>query len=69
MTAIQFIDLVKRMRAAQKFYYKLHPVNDREKKLEALIKSKQLEKEVDTADIDDPANLEIDFPRAEGSPV
>lgn len=62
MTAQQFVELARRMRAAQKFYYKLHPVNDREKKLEALIKSKQLEKEVDTAEIEDIHNLETGSP-------
>lgn len=61
MTCTEFKSLVERMRSAQKFYYKLDP-RDREKKLEALIASKKLEKEVDDAVIDDPQNLVTESP-------
>lgn len=56
MTSAEFIELVRRMRSAQKFYYKLDP-RDKDKKLEALLASKKLEKEVDDAQISDPHNL------------
>lgn len=56
MTSSEFVELVRKMRASQKFYYKLDP-RDRQKKLEALIASKQLEKQVDDAVITDPHNL------------
>lgn len=62
MTCVEFRELVRKMRAAQKLYYSLHPVNDRQKKLEALIASKQLEKQVDQAEISDPHNLVTDSP-------
>ena len=64
MTSAEFVTLVRRMRAAQKRYYKLHPVNDRQAKLEALVTSKQLEKQVDQAEISDPQNLVTDSPIA-----
>lgn len=63
MKASEFEQLVRRMRSAQKFYYKLDP-RDTVKKVEALVKSKQLEKEVDDAVIDDPANLVTPSPIA-----
>jgi hypothetical protein len=63
MKAAEFIDLVRRMRSAQKFYYKLDP-RDRDKKLNALIASKQLEKQVDDATIDDIHNLVTESPIA-----
>ena len=53
MSKDEFIELVRRMRAAQKTYYKLHPQTDRDKKMEALIVSKQLESQVDKAVIED----------------
>lgn len=59
MTSSEFVDLVHRMRAAQKLYYKIDP-RDRQKKLEALISSKQLEKQVDDAVITDPHNLTVE---------
>jgi len=59
----EFKALVDRMRAAQKFYYKLDP-RDRDKKLSALIASKELEKQVDNAVIDDPQNLVSESPIA-----
>lgn len=62
MTSAEFKVLVRQMRTAQKRYYALHPVNDRQLKLEALIKSKQLEKAVDAAEISDPQNLVTDSP-------
>lgn len=49
MSLPELLDLVRRMRTAQRKYYKLHPVNDRQAKTEALIESKQLEREVDIA--------------------
>jgi hypothetical protein len=64
MKAAEFIILVRKMRTAQKIYYKLHPINDRMKKLEAMMASKQLEKQVDNADIDDLYNLVTEFPIA-----
>jgi len=63
MTSVEFIALVKRMRSAQKFYFKLDP-RDRDKKLEAMIASKKLEKEVDDAEITDPQNLVTESPIA-----
>lgn len=63
MKAAEFVDLVRKMRTAQKFYYKLDP-RDRDKKLEALISSKQLEKQVDDAVIDDIHNLVTESPIA-----
>lgn len=63
MKASQFVVLVREMRDAQKFYYRLDP-RDRDKKLEALIRSKALEKEADNATIDDPANLITESPIA-----
>lgn len=63
MKCAEFVELVRQMRSAQKFYYKLDP-RDREKKLEALISSKQLEKKVDDAVIDDIHNLVTESPIA-----
>lgn len=64
MTAKAFEELVRRMRSAQKHYYKLHPVNDRDQKMVALIKARQLEQEVDRAEIDDIHNLVTPSPIA-----
>lgn len=63
MTAKDFEALVRRMRSAQKRYYKLDPRTDMVLKTEALVTAKQLEREVDLAEVDDPANLETEFPR------
>lgn len=64
MTALQAIDLARRMRKAQKLYFSINPKTAMDKKMEALFASKKFEKEFDMADIEDPANLEIDFPKA-----
>lgn len=64
MKAIEFIELTRKMRKAQKYFFSLSPM-DVERKTAAMIAAKKLEKEVDNADIEDPANLEIDFPKAE----
>lgn len=63
MKAIEFIELTRKMRKAQKYFFQLSP-RDMERKLEAMNIARKLEKEVDNADIEDPANLEIDFPKA-----
>lgn len=65
MTSQEFIDLTRRMRKAQKLYYSLNPKTDTIRKTEALVAAKQLESQVDKAEIEDPANLETDFPRGE----
>jgi hypothetical protein len=57
MTAAEFVDLVRRMRAAQKKYF-------RERTSQALIESKQLEKQVDEAEITDIHNLVTESPIA-----
>jgi len=67
MTSVQFIELARRMRKAQREYYSTNAKMYPEKKQHLLIVSKQLEREFDMADIEDPANLEIDFPKAEES--
>lgn len=64
MTAQQFIDLVRKMRKAQKLYYSLNPKTDTVRKTEALVAAKQLEKQVDTAEIEDIHNLVTDSPIA-----
>lgn len=64
MKATEFIELVKRMRKAQKLYYSLNPKTDLVRKTEALVAAKQLESQVDKADIDDPANLVTESPIA-----
>lgn len=65
MKAIEFIELTRKMRKAQKLYRSLSDKTDVERKLVALLEMNELQKQVDNADIEDPANLEIDFPKAE----
>lgn len=64
MKAIEFEALVRKMRAAQKYYFQINPATDMPKKIEALVRSKQLEKEVDNAVIDDIHNLVTESPIA-----
>lgn len=65
MTAAEFIDLVRDMRKLQKHYNQLGN-NDVEKKLLAQQRMIQLQREVDNAEIEDPCNLEVDFPKSTG---
>lgn len=51
------------MRAAQKYYRTLNEKIDTERKVHALFAMNELQKMVDSADIEDPANLETDFPK------
>lgn len=60
MKATEFIELVKRMRKAQKYFFSLSP-RDVERKTEAMINAKKLEHQVDHAEVEDPASLKIDF--------
>ena len=64
MKAAEFELLVRRMRSAQTYYRKLDDVTDSERKLDALVKMKKLEREVDNADIDDIHNLVTQSPIA-----
>lgn len=64
MKAFEFVELVKRMRKAQKFYYSLNPKIDLVRKTEALVAAKMLESQVDKANIDDLHNLVTESPIA-----
>ena len=64
MKAAEFELLVRRMGSAQTYYRKLDDVTDSERKLDALVKMKKLEREVDNADIDDIHNLVTQSPIA-----
>lgn len=60
MKATEFIELVRKMRKAQKYFFSLSP-RDVERKTEAMITAKKLEHQVDHAEIEDPAAPEILF--------
>jgi hypothetical protein len=62
--AVDYMQLVRRMRMAQRKYFKLDPRTDMEKKIEALVEAKRLEKEVDNAEIDDIHNVVTESPIA-----
>lgn len=62
MTCPEFADLVRRMRAAQKQYYAFDGKKDPAMKQQLLITSKQLEAQVDRAEIIDPQNLVTESP-------
>lgn len=47
MKTAEFIELVYRMRNAQRHYYRLDPRTERDKKTEALVSAKIVERQVD----------------------
>lgn len=52
MTLIELFKLARELRKAQRHYYRLDPHTDREKKIEALVSAKILERQLDQV-IDD----------------
>lgn len=63
MKTVEFVKLVRRMRSQQTLFRSL-TMTDVEKKAKAMIRMKQLEKEVDDAEIDDIHNLVTESPIA-----